>query len=276
MKLDVLICTLNEGITRLPEVLIEPREDVKYIVSMQYTDEVFLQQIPTILHERCDVQLVTLPGKGLSRNRNNAMRHASADIAIIADDDVRYKDEYFDRIIATFKQNKTLDIAQFKIKSTDNRPVKNYPNHTYNYPDVPKGMYATSPEIAFRVSSVQGKLYFDERFGLGSSHFICGEEEIFFHDAYRLKLNITYFPHYVVEAPSSSTGARTYTDEQVMMAKGAMHYYLHGCSAWLRMFKFAIVSAIHHRGSFVQLLRGTFKGICHYKKIVRYENPVGR
>ena len=276
MKLDVLICTLNGGIVRVPDILLPPRTDVRYIVSMQYTDEAYLQQIPDELRERTDVSVVPLAGKGLSRNRNHALQHATGDIAIIADDDVQYRDEYFNRIIDTFEQNKTLDIAQFKIRAIDGGYIKDYPHYSYTYPHVAKGMYVTSPEIAMRVSSVQGRLFFDERFGLGSSHFICGEEEIFFCDAYRMGLNIQFFPEYAVEAPSDSTGVRTFTDERVMMAKGAMHYYLHGASAWLRMFKFALVSALARKGDFVLLLRNTFKGIDYYRKVVRYENSVDR
>ena len=276
MKLDVLICTLNEGVACVPEVLIEPREDVTYIVSMQYTDEAFLQQVPATLRERNDVRFVTLEGKGLSRNRNNALMHATGDIALIADDDVRYCDEYFDCVIETFEQNSDVDVAQFMIKASDGGFIKNYPKHPYSYPQIPKGMYVTSPEIAVRVASVQGKLFFDERFGLGSPYFICGEEEILFYDAYHMGLTVAYFPRYIVEAPSNSTGVRTFTDERVMMAKGAMHYYLHGQSAWLRMTKFALLAALHRQGSFVQLLRGTFKGINYYRKVVQYENSIGR
>lgn len=275
MKLDVLICTLNDGIVRVPDILLAPRPDVRYIVSMQYTDEVYLQQIPHILQERTDVRVVTLAGKGLSRNRNYALQHATGDIALVADDDVRYRDEYFDCIIDTFKHNTALDIAQFKMKATDGSYVKDYPDVSYTYPHVPRGMYVSSVEIALRVSSVRGELFFDERFGLGSPYFICGEEEIFFHNAYHKGKVIKYFPHYVVETPSDTTGTHTFTDERVMMAKGALHYYLHGASAWLRMFKFALSAAIMHKASFGTLLRNTFKGINYYRKVVRYESPVG-
>lgn len=276
MKLNVLISTLNNGIERVPHILLAPRTDVAYIVSMQYTDEVYLQQIPTELQERSDVQVVTMAGKGLSRNRNNAMRYATGDIALIADDDVRYKNEYFDSIIATFEQHTTLDVAHFMIKATDGNYIKAYPNHSYTYPHIPKGMYVTSPEIVVRISSVRNKLYFDERFGLGSPHFVCGEEEIFLYEAHRMGMDIRFFPQCVVEAPSDSTGTRTYTDERVMMAKGAMHYYLHGASAWLRMFKFALTAALSRKGNFGTLLRNTFKGIDYYRKVVRYEDSTGR
>ncbi len=276
MKLNVLICTLNEGIAKVSDILLPQRADVDYIVSMQYTDESYLQQIPQMLHERADVHVVTLPGKGLSRNRNNALKHATGDIALIADDDVRYCNEYFDRVIAAFKEDNKLDVAQFMIKALDGGYIKDYPDYSYTYPRVAKGMYVTSPEIALRVASAQGRLFFDERFGLGSPYFVCGEEEVLFYDAYRMGLTIRFIPEYVVDAPSDSTGMRTYTDERVMMAKGAIHYYLHGATSWLRMFKFAFASALLHRGRFDVLLRNTFKGINYYRKVVRYESSIGR
>ncbi len=276
MKLDVLICTLNEGITRVPDVLIAPREDVTYVVSMQYTDATMLQLIPQTLREREDVQIVTLAGKGLSRNRNHALQAARGDIALIADDDVRYCHEYFDCIIDTMQCNRDVDVAHFKILSGDGGVVKKYPPTEFRHPHVPRGMYVSSIEIVLRVASVRGKVAFDERFGLGSPHFICGEEDIFLCDAARAGLEIAYFPHYIVEHPAESTGSRTFTDERVMMARGAVQYYLRGYTAWLRMFKFALTVALRGQGKFVQLLRGTFKGINYYRKVVQHENTTGR
>ena len=274
--LQVLICTLNAGISDIPNILLPEAEGVGYVVSMQYTEAHYLERIPEALRSRRDVTLSTIAGRGLSANRNNALAHATAEVCVIADDDVRYCDEYFDRVIATFEQNPRLDIAQFKIKATDGGCIKEYPDFCYTYPHVPKGMFIASIEMAVRVASVRERVWFDERFGLGSPHFICGEEDVFICDACRAGLTVSYFPYFIVEHPSESTGAHTYTDARVMQAKGAVQYYLHGASAWLRMFKFALTSAMARRGRFGLLLRNTFSGINYYRKVVRYESAVGR
>ena len=91
MKLDILICTYNERISRIPDMLLPFRPDVSYIVSMQYTDQAFLDHIPDVLRQRPDVRVILLEGKGLSRNRNHCLDASSADIALIADDDCRYR-----------------------------------------------------------------------------------------------------------------------------------------------------------------------------------------
>ena len=38
ITIEVLICTINKGIVRVLDNLIPQRENVKYIVSYQYTD----------------------------------------------------------------------------------------------------------------------------------------------------------------------------------------------------------------------------------------------
>lgn len=271
-----MICTLNEGIERVPRVFIAPREDVSYIVSMQYTDQSYLERIPDEVRNRKDVRLLLLEGKGLCRNRNNALRAATGDLALIADDDVRYCDEYFDNILKVFRENERVDIAQLKIKSGyyENMPNR-YPAFSCTYPNVVRGMFASSIELVLRVATVRGKIWFDERFGLGSPYFICGEESILVHDAVQKGLTVTYFPLYVVEHNAAGTGAKAFTDERVMMAKGAVQYYIHGCSGYLRMLKWATVSAIKGHGSFIKMLRETYKGINYYRKVVRYENSIG-
>lgn len=276
MRIDVLICTLNEGIENVPRVFIAPRDDVSYIVSMQYTDQSYLERIPEEVRNRQDVRLLLLEGKGLCRNRNNALRAATGDLALIADDDVRYCDEYFDNILKVFRENERLDIAQLKIKSAYYESMPNrYPTFSCTYPNVVRGMFASSIELVLRVATVRGKIWFDERFGLGSPYFICGEESILVHDAIQAGLTVTYFPLYVVEHNAPGTGAKAFTDERVMMAKGAVQYYIYGWSGYLRMLKWAIVGALHGKCSFAKAVGGTFKGINYYRKVVRYENPIG-
>ena len=78
MTLDILICTLNKGIVRLGDILMEPREGVRYIVSYQYTDERYLDLVPSFINDRADVSLYKYQGQGLSANRNLALEKATS------------------------------------------------------------------------------------------------------------------------------------------------------------------------------------------------------
>ena len=66
MTLDILICSLNKGIVRVQDVLLPQQENVRYIVSYQYTDERYLDLIPSCLSTRTDVTIYKYQGQGLS------------------------------------------------------------------------------------------------------------------------------------------------------------------------------------------------------------------
>ena len=49
MTLDILICTIDEGIEKVPKVLMPPRDGVRYVVSMQYTQKTMKERVPAVL-----------------------------------------------------------------------------------------------------------------------------------------------------------------------------------------------------------------------------------
>lgn len=158
-ELSVLICTLNDRVANVPRILQPECEEIKYVVSFQYSDDMFLAMIPEILKSRRDIVVLPSPGVGLCANRNNALQHCTTPLAIIADDDSCFPPELFQKIISTFHNDNKLDILTF----SGNR-------------------------LAFRISPRLPQ--FDTRFGLGSNYLSCGEEEVFLHQAQQLGLNI--------------------------------------------------------------------------------------
>ena len=238
MKLSVLICTLNEGILSVPDILKAEREDVSYIVSFQYSDEKYLSLLPDALKRR-DVHIATLPGKGLCRNRNHALSLVDSGIALIADDDVRYMDDTFDLILNTFEVNKQVDLAFFKIKTPKGEPeYKEYPSKTTPYTRW-KGYAPCSIEIAFRVDPVKKNgLWFDERFGLGSENLSGGEELMFVDACLKKGLKAWFFPEYIVEHPYLSTGRNKAFNRSEVMTMGALCHHFKGYLAFLAMIKY--------------------------------------
>ena len=228
MKLNILISTINSGIEKISEILLEKRDDVEYIVSHQFTDPQF-NYTPEIL-QRTDVKVFHINGKGLSKSRNYAIKNATGDIALIADDDVKYENEYFDKVLAAFADS-DVDIALFKIKTINgNEAYKRYPE-TSNKISLKNIHSASSIEIAFKISSIANKISFDERFGLGSA-LIGGEENLFIRDAIINGLNVFYFPEYVVKHLKESTvkGYAKY-DRQKNRVEGATDARMNGLLA---------------------------------------------
>jgi hypothetical protein len=93
---NVLISTIDERINEISAILFEKQPYVRYIISHQYTDPKY-KILPKLLN-RDDVILSQIPGRGLSRSRNNALRLVESGIALISDDDIRYFPGSFEKI----------------------------------------------------------------------------------------------------------------------------------------------------------------------------------
>lgn len=209
MTLELLICTIDEGIHRLEGLLLPPRADVRYLVSWQYTGTCPL--VPDWLHSREDVRVEMLPGRGLSRNRNHALAHATGDILKICDDDEQWTEAYFDNILTTYRRHPEYDLVHFQAIG----PPKKYPPE-----------FVTSFEMTLRRTSL-GALRFDERFGLGSEFLCAGEEDVFMHDARQAGLCIHYEPKPICQTRPQTTGDN-WRSPLVQRSKGAAYCYVRG------------------------------------------------
>ncbi len=237
MKVNILISSCDEGIERACNVLLPERNDVSYKISQQYTSERY-RYIPDEL-KRSDVEVSFLEGRGLSRNRNNSIRMADGDIAIIADDDVTYRDSDIDTVINVYVDNPSLDIACFRIRTSDGDPeYKNYPNDIALIKRAGQ-LNISSVEMTFRVASIRNKgLLFDERFGIGSKYLAGGEEFVFLTHALRKGLTAKYFPYYIVQHPYMSTGNRMNRNTpELVRTFGAVTYIQMGPLAVVSAFK---------------------------------------
>lgn len=252
--LEVLICTIDEGINRVVHTVLEPIPYIKYLISWQRTNDDDIR-VPDQLTKRNDVRIISLKGKGLAANRNHAIRNATGDLLLLADDDAHYQPEYFKTILHAYEEHPEADILTFQMSDKTGHLLKEYPLFPFNYAQCPKGFYYSSLEITMRNSKQLPQ--FDTRFGLGADYLGCGEEEVFIHDAAQNKLMIRYIPQVIVETERSTTGSKFSTDIKVRRAKGAVNYVLHGyASALLRSLKFALKLKKNTVKSFIDMYDG--------------------
>lgn len=265
MTLDILICSLNKGIVRIDDLLLPQRKGVRYIVSYQYTDERYLELVPSSLSSRVDVVVSSYKGQGLSSNRNHALELAKADLVMFADDDARLTEDAVDIVINTFTEHPQLDVAFFRASTYTGKLLKNYPAEERAITTIPEDYAISTIEMVARRERVQGKVRFDERFGLGTRFLTCGEEEVWLIDALRAGLNVRYFPHKVVETSTMLKRSMIYVDAGVQRSKGALTYYRYGASAWLRCFWFAVDGTRRGLCHFVPMLRHLYQGILYLR-----------
>ena len=233
MDIQWLIATGSDRIYSVGDVLMEPQKNVSYVISHQTMGNQY-DALPEKL-KRPDVQVYQLEGSGLSINRNHALKKATGEIVVIADDDIRLKPSYAERILKLFKAQKDIDVACFMICTTESgEAYKKYPKEPQYLTTLKALKGVSSIEIAIRRKSIIKKnICFDERFGLGKKAD-CGEEYLFLASCLKKGLKIYFSPQFVVEHSAiSSVNQRSIFEEKRLFVTGAQNYVLYGKIAYL-------------------------------------------
>ena len=232
--------------------MLPPAHNVRWLVAWQ--PDGCDVPLPAAL-QRDDITVVTQEGRGLSRNRNLALRHATGDVCVVADDDCRYTAEALQDVLQLFACHTTLDMALLRSLTHEGQPMKDYPTEPFDYAHRPRGYYVQSTDIAFRRSSISHS--FDERFGIGAP-LPGGEDELFVHSAWQQGLRVEYHPLTLCRTAAVTTGARIDTDPALLRAKGAVLAAMHGrMSATLRVMKYAATRGVALR----PLLQGVWTNL---------------
>lgn len=261
MTTDILICTLDDGIWGVDKILLKQNPSINYIISWQQTKE--YSNIPQTL-KRGDVQIYILKGIGLSRNRNNALKHATSDICMIADDDVVYDLEGIQTVCEYYEQHPNVDIVTYKFSSKSND--KKHPNFSFDLRKSPKGFSISSIEISFRREKVQGQIAFNELMGLGSPYSGAGEDDLFILDCLCSKLRCQYIPVNVLYHEHESTGRSQGGNPKVIFSRGILTRIYHPKEYLLRYLWLARSIKINHQVGFWSTLHMLYLGGKYAKK----------
>ena len=114
----------------------------------------------------------------MSANRNLALDKSTADIIMYADDDAHILPDTPRLVTEHFEKDPSLDVAFFCATTYTGKPLKNYPQDEFTVRVMPTQYTISALEMACRRNKVQGKIRFDERFGLGTKFLPSGA---FFH-----------------------------------------------------------------------------------------------
>ena len=276
VELEILTATFGEqGLQRLAQLIAPPEEGVGYIVSCQCPGRQSLPLPPPLV--RPDIKVVFTPTKGVAINRNNALRHASAPICLLSDDDIAYSPEAFSTIISTFQSNPSVDIATFEFTGPDGKPTKKYPAASSLLKPMPKGYYVSAVEVAFRRDRVVGTdIIFNENFGVGLESFGSGEEELWVFDLLNSGLKGQFFPHHIAyHHHANPTGIRLIATDAVLRSQGAILQYFHPYTSLPRLLLKAYrVSSTSGRGilpCLSPLLYGWWQATIHHNRLFNHK-----
>lgn len=211
MTIQVLIATMNQT-----DYLLLDRMKINSdaVVVNQCNEE-----SQTVLNYRGHTVLwINTTERGLSKSRNMAIRNATADICMLADDDMEYHADYTDIVCSAFN-NISADIISFQVCGIEQQ-FKKYSNKSCAISHM-KSMKIASVEIAFRRDIfIANDIMFDEIIGAGTE-FMMGEENAMLLQCLHKKMKIYYEPKQIANLHIGNSSWFTERNKQFFTGKGA-------------------------------------------------------
>lgn len=183
MKVQVLVATMNQ--TKIEELLEKMNISTEAIITNQ-TDEFSYNEMK---FRDNDIKIYNFNEKGVGLNRNNSLMRADSDIILIADDDIKYVDNYAEIIIEEFNKKPEADMIIFNIEEKNdarNRYVIKKDKRVHKYNCLRYG----AVRIAIRLNKVKEKnIYFSLLFG-GGARYGSGEDSIFIYNCIKSGMKV--------------------------------------------------------------------------------------
>lgn len=175
MKFQILMSTMNlKDFSLIDECKIKSNT-----IIINQTDRLNYQEK---IMDGKKLEIHSFPELGIGRSRNNALLKSSAEICLIADDDIEYVDDYEQMILKEFELNPKADVIVFNldvIRATGLEKGKNKNKRLNKFTFMSHG----GPQIAFKRSKILEKnIWFTLLFG-GGAKYGSGEDSLFLKQA---------------------------------------------------------------------------------------------
>ncbi len=207
------------------------------ISTMHQTDYTVLNQIgllsDAVVVNQCDhdsekvlmvadhkVTWINSTQRGLSRSRNMAIKHSSADILLLADDDEMLRANYVQTILDGFQKYPDAAAVGFQVKGIEEK-FKDY-SLAERKVGFLQSMKMASVEIAFRRKSLEiSRVCFNENIGTGTK-YMMGEENTLLFQLLAKKQKIYYIPSIIADLHIGESTWFSGYNKAYMFARGAV------------------------------------------------------
>lgn len=208
-----------------------------------HSNVVFANQCDRTAYEQLDFdghygKMISTQTRGVGINRNFALAHASADICLFADDDVRYKNDLEQIVLSEFEAHPDADIIIFHLDTNGARKQRQYPKTRKH------GRWEPMPwggvRIAIRLRTIKkANIWFTTLFG-GGCVFPSGEDSMWLLDAKRKGLTFYVSSQTIGTVSFEESSWFTGYDEKFFYGKGAFYAAVHPKTAFLWKLYFAL------------------------------------
>lgn len=182
VKVEVLLSTMNqEDLSIVDKMNIQ----TDAIVINQTDGHAFLEQQ---LNDK-NIKMYSFQERGIGLSRNSALLRSSADICLIADDDMVYEDGYEEIVVNEFKKNPNADMIVFNVPIHQKNGVTRIKIRKKGRVRLYNGLKYGTVNFAFKRESILKKnISFSLLFG--AARYGSGEDSLFLVDMLKNKLKI--------------------------------------------------------------------------------------
>lgn len=240
-----------------------------------HSDVVFANQCDHTSYDEYEfdgytAKMISTQTRGVGINRNLALMYASAEICLLADDDVKYHDNMAERVVAEFGEHPDADVIIFHLET--DAPVRKQPkyNKTKKWSKL-KGIPWGGCRIAFKLNSIKkANVWFTPLFG-GGAVFPSGEDSMFLMALRKAGLTFYVSKETIGNVSFEESTWFTGYNEKFFFAKGAFYAALHTKTLfiWMMYFAFRVRGS---KLSFLQKMKWLRNGSYGYRKMLSYSD----
>lgn len=229
--LEILISTMNRKDLSFLEAMFPKHDlgDLKILIINQTNNSELLQS------DFKNIRVINSSEFGLSKSRNLAIENATADIALFADDDVTYLENFETTILEAYQKYPMSALISFQFLNDSGQLNKEYPANEGLISSTKRPL--SSVEISVNLKFIrEHQIRFNENFGLGTE-FPATEEQIFRRQILKKDLKVAFVPQPIL-IHSDETSASNQGSEAFIKAMSAQKFLAYGNFAYLWLLKF--------------------------------------
>jgi glycosyltransferase involved in cell wall biosynthesis len=205
MKVSLIVSTLNrpEKLTELLRSLVTQTVRPHKIVIVDQSDENLTEEVTESFADDLSIFYFRQQARGLSRGRNEGLKHIDGDIVAFPDDDCVYPPATIEKVLGAFTTNPELAIYTGKSISKGGTPSQGrWARSTHEINQYNIWISQTSYTTFYRASVLRALGEFDESLGVGSgTKWGAGEETELMLRALKMGAIGRYDPKLVVVHP---------------------------------------------------------------------------
>jgi glycosyltransferase involved in cell wall biosynthesis len=260
--LEILISTMNRKDLSFLEKMFPVLDLEQYqllIINQTKLDEDLVSDVEGI-------RVINSREFGLSKSRNLAIENATGDILVIADDDIEYLPGFDKTILKAYETYPEASLISFQFLDEKGKLAKLYPRYTGYISSNKRPL--SSVEISIRREDIiQNEIWFDKRFGLGTS-LPCSEEQLFKQDIIIQGLKAAYIDQPIL-SHKGKTSSSDMGKPELVRATTAYKFLMYKHWTYLWLMKYVFFLYRHTYISFLGQIRAYkygIRGISELKK----------